>query len=73
MSLQLVLGAYSFKLFSSSRRVPGVMPPISEQLPKLRQTRPQHGLSSAHNKQLERIKLHPIHRMNMRFTTSGGS
>jgi len=37
------------------------MPPLSEQLPKLRQTRPQHGVSSAHTKQLERIKLHPIH------------
>jgi pyruvate dehydrogenase (quinone) len=31
------------------------------QLSKLRQTRPQHDVSSAYNKQLERIKLLPTH------------
>jgi hypothetical protein len=41
--------------------MPGVMLSLSEQLPKLRQTGPQHGLLSAHRKQLEQSKLHPIH------------
>jgi hypothetical protein len=48
-------------MLSSSGGIPGVIPHVSEQLPKLRQTVPQHGLLPAHNKQLERIKLHPIH------------
>jgi hypothetical protein len=60
VSLQFVLGACSFKLFSSSRGVPGVIRSVSEQLPKVRQTGPQPGPLSAHNKDHERIKLHPI-------------
>jgi hypothetical protein len=36
-----------FEMLSSPRRVPGVMPPLLEQLPKLHQIVPQHGVSSA--------------------------
>jgi hypothetical protein len=41
--------------------IPGVMLFLLERLPQLRQIGPQHGLLSAHRKQLEQSKLHPIH------------